>query len=100
MDLTKIIIKSLRANQAIGFLKSLKQLPDDLVTGNYAGVNAFQIANNIHLDFLFDKKEEMDMAKFNVPSESNMGKIEKYLAEFNYKETRYRLELELEPDGP
>jgi hypothetical protein len=96
MDLAKIIIKSARAEGVTDFIDSLKQLPPEVVQGDFSVIEAYQLTMGASLRFVFHDKEEAKKIQFNVPKNSKNVKREDYRVEFEYNNRLYELKKEID----
>jgi len=98
MDLSKIIIKSVRANNTKNFVKSLEELPQGVVRGKNSGIiKAYNspIGSTV-LDVIVDSIGQAKKITFHVPKGASNIKKGEYCIEFDYKAQHYKLGLERE----
>jgi len=97
MDLSKIIIKSVRADNAESFVKSLEELPQEIIRGKNSGIiRAYHssIDGTIELNILVDDMDEAKKITFHIPKEASNIKKGNYWVGFDYKDQHYNLRLE------
>lgn len=100
MDLTKIRIKSLRADKARDLIDALEELPSETIQypnhlkGTIDRVEAYRIAGVNELSILCKDEKEVRLIKFNVPKNSKKIKRSDYKAEFEYNGKSYVLRKE------
>ncbi len=99
MKLENITIRSVPANGVYEFLKTIEQLPDNVISGSYFCIYAYKAGDETHLAFSFDEEKNRETAQFNIPSESKNEQKGRYWRTFDYKDIRYDIHLDIEPDG-
>ena len=102
MDLTKIVIKSVRANKVRDFISALEELPSEVIQGNFPIIEAYQnpVNETIALAVMYYNKEEQDSIQFNVPKDSKNVKRVDDKVEFEYNSRHYELTKEFESWSP
>jgi len=99
MDLSKIIIKSVMANNAESFVKFLKEFPQEVIKVKTSGmIYAYYNSTyrTIRLNILVDNMDEAKKITFHVPKEaSNIEKGDDWVR-FDYKDQNYNLRLRRE----
>ena len=96
MDLSKIIIKSVKANDAKSFVKSLEELPQDLIKGKEQEsieVYASPIDNSIELEIECNEKDDIKDIIFSAPKKASNIESGEYWMVFDYKNQHYKLTL-------
>ena len=97
MDLSKIIIKSVRANNAENFVKSLEELPQEVIRGKNSGlIKAYHspVDGSTGLDVIVDDVNEAKKITFHVPKGASNIKRGDYWVKFDYKDQHYKLGIE------
>lgn len=98
MDLGKITIKSVSANDVKHLVSTLEDLPEETIQGDAFFIDAYySLPQGTELIILCNK-EESETIKFNAPKNSEIVRKSDNKLEFDYKDRRYSLIKELEKD--
>ena len=92
MDLTKIIINYIRANEVRSLIDALEELPPETIQGNFHTIEADQDRSTgvIRLSVMYHNEEIKNSIKINVPKDSNILNYDDGL-EFEYNNRTYNL---------
>lgn len=96
MDLSKIIIKGVRADNAKNFVKSLEELPQEVIKGkNSSIIRAYHslIDGSVELNIIVDNDEAKKII-FHAPKDASNIKKGDYRIEFDYNGQHYNLKIE------
>jgi len=97
MNLAKITIRNVRANEVRHFVSTLEDLPEETIQGCTVFIGAYYNPSHeeIGLNVLCDK-EESKKIQFNAPKNSKIVRKSDNELDFDYKGRRYSLKKDIE----
>ncbi|HUW43964.1 MAG TPA: hypothetical protein VMV95_03330 [Bacillota bacterium] len=98
MNLTKIVITNVRANEAADFIRRLEELPKKTIQGEFNLIEAYQGSFNKKIIKLSvsSNTRELKKVKFKLPKNAKIIKKSEYGLEFQYNGRHYELRKEFE----
>ncbi len=98
MNLTKITLKSIKADKSKDFINALENLPERTIQGDTLFIEAYQHLNGTIILHVMCNENEFHQTKFNAPNNSKIFGREKNKLWFNYDHQSYKLEKYVSED--